>query len=78
MMVDIPVDESTWAELKILAIKKNRTIARLLAEMVEEATGYKKPELNDMGSGGKPAICFDHFADNPTQEAKGKKGESNG
>ena len=65
MHTDIPVDQSTWDSFKILAIKKNRTVNRLLAEMVEESVDYKKTELGDMGSGGYPVVCLDHFADNP-------------
>lgn len=56
MHCDIPVDDSTWANLKIKAIQANRTCARYIAELIEADVGYVKPLIVDMGSGGKPSI----------------------
>ena len=63
MMVDIPVEDKVWANLKIKAIQANRTVARYLAELVETDTGYTKPIIEDLGSGGKPAIGVNFQAD---------------
>jgi len=60
MHCDIPVDQNVWDRFKIKAIQKNRTINRLLADMVEEAVDYQKPVISDMGSGGKPSIGLMH------------------
>lgn len=56
MHCDIPVDDSNWGNLKIKAIQANKTVARYIADLIEKDIAYVKPEIVDLGSGGKPAV----------------------
>jgi len=73
MHCDIPNDDSTWANLKVKAIQANKTVARYIADLIENDVGYVKVNIVDMGSGGKPSIGI-----SPVLGEVVKKGKKNG
>lgn len=44
MQVRIPARPDIWAELKVIAIRENRTLANYLNEIIEDVVAKKRSE----------------------------------